>query len=197
MSQISAKAAKIKPEKTRRPPRRITPSYLRNAGLHYLERFAASTGGFRAVMTRKIDRSCRAHPDQDREECLKQLESLIAEFRERGLLNDESYVKAMTESLRRRGLSARMIRAKLAAKGVESGAITAALAAYADEEENAGQDAECTAARRLIRRKRLVNAAGEYGEKAMAALARAGFGYDTVRRALEEEAQEILRAFSV
>lgn len=188
MSQDNVAPAKIKPRK--KSPRRITPDYLHNAGLAYLQRFAASSGHFRAVMMRKIDRSCRHHTDQDKDACAKQLESLIERYVSAGLLDDAGYTRGAVTSLRRRGLSARAIQFKLTAKGVGSDMI-------ADAVEEHGED-DLMAALRLARRKRIGPfrvKPDDHPDKAMAAMARAGFGYDTARRALNmdpDEAQAIL-----
>jgi regulatory protein len=136
-------------------------------------------------------------PVQDRDACIAMVDALIEKFQRAGLLNDESYLRGSITSLRRRGLSARAIEAKLAAKGLRQGDIKAGL--LADEAETGAADADLTAALRLARKKRI----GPFlrqdvqadGEKAMAALARAGFDYETARKALGMslgEAEEVL-----
>ncbi len=179
--------------KTRRKaPGKITADYLRNAGLHYLQRFSSSSGNFRRVMLRKIDRSCAAHPDQGREESLRLLDDLISGFLRSGLLDDASYVRGAVASLRRRGLSARAIEARMAVKGIPPGHVRKALEASRAE---TGQDDLC-AALRLMRRKKL----GAFGtvaeDRSMAALGRAGFDYETARAALSmdhDTAENMLR----
>ena len=195
MSEGSAPAKKIKAKKERRPPKKITENYLHNAGLYYLERFVASTAHFRTVMMRKIDRSCNFHKDQDREQCIAMLDAVAAKFQELGLLNDETYTRGMVISMRRRGLSARMIHAKLRAKGLEQSAISEALQIYDDETD---ENAELRAALRLARRKKLGPYATEKNadmplEKSLASLARAGFSYDTASRALQLDRDEAER----
>ncbi len=188
MQQNNADTRNIK--RGKRPPKKITERYLHNAGLAYLQRFAASSGHFRTVMMRKIDRSCRHHTDQDRTQCIETLESLIEKFLHAGLLDDEAYTRGMVHSLRRRGLPARLITAKLQQKNVPSGLIKSAL------EENG--DSDLLAAVRFARRKKL----GPYDhdnkkpyDKSLAAMGRSGFGYDIARKTLEmspEEAENIL-----
>src|SRR5687768_1034793 len=106
-------------KKTRgkKPPKKITETYLHNAGLYYLQRFSASSESFRRVMMRKVERSCRAHPEQDRAECARMVDELVRKFLGAGLLNDGQYAEAMVSTLRRRGLSSRAIQARLAARG--------------------------------------------------------------------------------
>lgn len=193
MHQPSPAAEKIKTENKRKPPKKISAQYLHNSGLHYLERFAASAAHFRKVMTRKIDRSCAFHTDQDRSACLAMLEDLIEKFRRAGLLDDTAYMRGMVQSLRRRGLSARMIAAKLSAKGLEARAVKAALDAH--DVDSGAEDSEFAAALRLARRKRLGSFARQKPDERdynrhLAALARAGFSCETAQRVLNLPAEE-------
>lgn len=173
----------------KKTPKKITETYLRNAATAYLNRYAAGTSQFHKVMLRKIDRSCRAHPEQDRDACLKQLDALIRDFTEKGYLNDDAYLRGMVTSLRRRGLSRRAILAKLTTKGMGAEAVRTELDTYDRANNDADHDAEMAAALQLARRKRL----GPYArsdqkevppEKALAAFARAGFSFDIARKIL-------------
>ncbi len=201
MSQSNLKHGKIKDgqpaRREKKPPRKITESYLHNAGLHYLQRFAAGTAHFRTVMMRKIDRSCHWHKDQNRAQCAEMLESLIEKFVDLGLLNDSAYARGMVVSLRRRGLSARMIHAKLSAKGLNSEQIKQALENY--DEETMGErrhNVELSAALRLARRKKI----GPYRrsdsregafERELGILARAGYGYDIAKQVVDMTAADL------
>lgn len=192
----SSAAARQKPRE-RKAPKKITPSYLHNAGLAYLERFPASSGHFRTILMRKVDRSCRHHVDQDRAACAEMVEKVVEQFQSMGLLNDAAYVRGMVTSLRRRGLSAAAITAKLMAKKLTAEVIHAALAQHRDD--GGGEDME--AAVQFIRRKKLgpFRTPGKEPnrDKELAALGRAGFSYETASRALsmdKDEAEDILRA---
>ncbi len=157
----------------KKTPKKITESYLHNSGLHYLQRFATGTENFRRVMMRKIDKSCRHHTDQNREDCIRMVDALIEKFTRSGLMNDDVYTSGKVASLRRRGLSARAIEARLQAKGVGREDVRRALAALEDSD---GND-DFHAALRFARRRRLGPfAAGKIKEpeKQMAAFARAG-----------------------
>lgn len=186
MSEDKPKYLKSKPQsRERKPPKRVTADYLHNSGLYYLQRFAASSAHFRRVMMRKIEKSCMAHPDQDKEACKALLEDVVSKFVRAGLLDDGAYLRGSVESLRRRGLSARAIEAKLAAKGVPQTQVRQAL----NERDGEDDDAEFEAALRFAQRKRLT-AKGEPA-KVMAAMARAGFDYETARRALDYKAEDL------
>lgn len=179
----------IKPEKKSPPPRRkiprkISPTYLHNAGLYYLQRFSASTGHFRGVMMRKIKRSCMTHPEQSQSDCEAWLDELIKTFIRCGLLNDDAYAAAMAKTLRRQGRSRRDIMARMKSKKLPESCIRRALEAT---DESGDGDAEIIAAVACARRKRI----GPFSmkddliyEKELARMGRAGFSYETSRAVL-------------
>lgn len=181
--------------RVRRLPAEASQANLERAALHYLERYAAPAAQLRRVLLARVERAARAH-GSDREEGVRIAEGIVAKLIGQGLLDDHAYATAMTRSLRRRGLSAQGVHAKLAAKGVPPALIAESLADL-DRELDAP---ELAAAVIYARRRRL----GPYrrqdrssSERDLAALARAGFDYDTARRvieaddlaALEEEAE--------
>ena len=99
--------------------KKITERYLRNAGEYYLNRFPASSLHFLIVMTRKIDRSCRAHPEQDREEWIKCVQDIIIpHFQKIGLINDELYAEAIFNSLKNKGFSKMKIKSRMTQKSI-------------------------------------------------------------------------------
>jgi len=174
-----------KAEARRKLPRKATPKSLENAALYYLERFASSAANLRRVLMRRVERSARAH-GTDRDEGAAAIDAIVARFEASGLLNDRAYAEARAGTLHRRGASARKIRATLMQKGVGQDDIEAALGALRDE----AADPEFAAAVTLARRRRL----GPFRpapdrearrEKDLAALARAGFGYDIARQVIE------------
>lgn len=171
-------------------PRKITETYLHNAGLHYLERFASGTENFRRIMIRKIDRSCRHHTDQDRAICRAMLETVIEKFQRSGLLDDAAYAAGAARSLRRKGVSARVALGKLALKGIKPEEAAAALA-ICDAEESEG-NAEFIAALRFARRRRIGPFASKDRDNAreLATFARAGYSYDIAEKILRLNAEE-------
>ncbi|NCT41159.1 MAG: RecX family transcriptional regulator [Alphaproteobacteria bacterium] len=187
---------KKKPYKKRekRPPKKISERYLRNSGMYYLERFTASSGHFKTVMARKINKSCYHHKDQDREECLAMLDKVTEDLLKQGYLDDDGYVRGMVTSLRRAGKSKKAIIAKLAQKRVPTSDIEKALEHFDTENTEDPSEAEFFAAITFARKKRL----GPYDErekyedvKALAILARNGYSYDTARRVLNVTEDEI------
>lgn len=183
--------------KRQKPPARVTKTWLHNAGLFYLQRFAASTDHFRAVMTRKIDRSCRHHKDQERPGCLRLLENLIEDFKRAGLLDDAAYAQGAVRSLRRRGLSARAIDSRLRSRGLDNG-LAAEILEQLDEPSP--EEGDFLAALRLARRRRIgpFSASGKErnDEKSIAAFGRAGFDYNTAKRVISldrQDAEDLLK----
>ena len=198
--QTNASAGKDKPQKRKGPkkPRKVTESYLRNSGMFYLQRFPASSGHFRTVMMRKVRKSCAFHKDQDIESCTKMVESLVQDFISEGLLDDESYLRGMVTSLRRQGKSRQAIMAKLKQKQMPDHAITQTLENFDEENFDDPYEAEFLSALKIARKKRLgpFDRKQKYEfEKALNALARQGFGFDTARRVLELKSEDIERDY--
>ena len=172
--------------KTPKIPKKITETYLNNSGKFYLERFPASTAQFRKVMTRKINKSCKAHPEQSMETCLTALDSVVQKFQDLGFLNDEGYAGGLSRSLKNRGWPRNRIVMRLKEKGIASELIEEAVPP-SDANDNF-RDALL-----WIKRKKL----GAYAskeksfEKSLAALARNGFDYHSASRALQMPKDEI------
>lgn len=173
---------------TAKPVKRVTPQYLENSALHYLERFASSTANLRGVLMRKVQRSAQAYGD-DPEEGAGWVDALIERYVRANLLNDDTYAQMRTESLHRRGASTRAIAQKLAAKGINRDGADKALETL---REDVGPNVDLTAALALAKRRRLgvyrlPEARAAHRDKDMAALGRAGFGYDVARRVVDAE----------
>ena len=185
------RAAGEKPEQRRKAPRKATPKSLENGALYHLERFASSSANLRRVLMRRVERSARTH-GTDRDEGAAAIDDIVSRFEASGLLNDRAYAEGRAGSLHRRGASARKIRAMLMQKGVGQDDIEAALDALRDD----AADPEFAAAVTLARRRRLGPfrpAPDREGrrEKDLAAMARAGFGYDIARRVIEAPAVKL------
>lgn len=168
-----------------RPPRPVTPAYLDRAALAYLGRFASSAENLRRVLTRKVERRCRLR-GEDPAPFLPLVEEVVRRCARVELVNDRVYAEGRVASLRRRGSSARVIGAKLAAKGISRETVAGAL--------EADHDAEGEAAWALARRRRLgpfrLRDRSASREKDLAALARAGFGFALARKVIDGEPDE-------
>jgi regulatory protein len=171
--------------------RKLAPADLKDAALHYLGRYAASTARLRQVMTRRIKRSAKEN-ELDPEPLMQELERVIAMLTRTGLLNDAGFAEGRVRSLNRRGGSRRQIAAKLGAAGVAQATTAQALAGLEEELP----DAEFSAAIAYAKRRRLgvfraqPDDSPERRRKDLMAMARAGFALDLARRALRGETEE-------
>jgi regulatory protein len=176
------------PRAARKAPRKVSPSYLENAALHHLGRYATTRTGLRRVLLRKVDRSLRVHGG-DRSEALGWVDALVEKLAGRGLVNDRAYAETKARSLRAAGRSGRTIARKLQTKGVAAAVVTETLAeATADVPEEA-------AARIWARKKRLgpfrrdPETRADNRQRDLASLARAGFSFAVARRIVDGAAE--------
>jgi regulatory protein len=175
----------------RRQAQPATPDRLEAAALRYLERYAASARHLERLLLLKVRRSAEQH-GTDAAAGMAFVRALVERLQGAGILDDGRYAEGKAQSLRRKGGSARAIRAALAAKGIAREAVETALSAA--DEATTGDDADLAAALRLARRRRI----GPWRPKDRAAhrlrdlatLGRAGFSYDVARRAIDGEAEE-------
>lgn len=163
-------------------PRALTKDGMYNRAVHYLERYAASVEGVRAVLQRSVQRAQRrgeAVPEQVGE----WIEAAITKLIDGKLLDDALFAETKVRSLRRSGASAQKVRQKLAVKGVAGKLVEEALASEEVEDDLA-------AAIIFARKKRL----GPYTsrgdrtvlrDKQIASLARAGFSLTIARRVVD------------
>jgi regulatory protein len=145
---------------------------LEKSALFRLERSSLSEKQLRDGLKRKCLRQQRAIDDEVR----AWIDDVVAKMKRLGFVDDERTAAARARSLRATGTSARGAMMKLKQKGID-GALAARVLAVVDEEP----DAELTAAREYVRRRRLT---AKDPQKALAALARRGFSYDIAKRAL-------------
>ena len=174
----------------RRRPRRITPEYLEKAAIHYLERYSSSSENVKAVLRRKVWRAAR-ESEVDQDEAEQWIGDTVAKLQHAGLLDDRAYADMRVLSLRRSGESARSIRMKLAAKGVDSDTIAAALAQIEQEND------DWVAAAAYARRRRLgpyrdPSSREERRQRDLASLARKGFSIEIARAVIEAEDEDAL-----
>ena len=167
---------------------------LAEAAAAHLARFAATEAGLKRVLARRIDRWARAAEAEGQPDVAYravEAKSAIAEVAQRlvagGAVDDAAFAESRARRLLRTGRSRRATLAHLREKGVDA---TTAAAALPE-----GEAVEITAALAFCRRRRI----GPFGPpepppearlKALAALARAGFGRDVAGRALRMAPEE-------
>ena len=177
----------------RRRPFRATPEALERSALYYLERYDSSSGHLRRLLRRKIALSARVH-GTDPEEGKAAVERLILRLTELGLLDDSRFARERIRSLRARGTSTGMIRAKLQAKALPASLVDTLLAEDCDGQEGR----ELLAALRYARRRRLgpfrLSDRTARRERDLATLGRQGFNYETARRVVDCEDPAALEA---
>ena len=181
-------------QKPRKKARRITPEYLHNASLYYLERYAASMGKMRSVLLMKVKRSCRDHPDQDEAALIPLVDAEIEKLARIEVLNDDRLGEALVSGYRARGMSARLISMRLKQKGFTASLIENLMRASQDD---ATRDTEKQAAIKYLMRRKLWPYLREPIEdkvldnkaraKAWAALARQGYDPDLIQEAMKKE----------
>jgi regulatory protein len=178
-------------QRKRRQPRKVTPNSLRNAALYYLQRYASSSENLREVLSRRVRRAERHH-ETDREKAASWIDTIVCDFQKSGMLDDRTYAQARVQTMFRQGRSQRRMVLELRSKGVAPEDIDAALATLSTEH----QKPDRAAALRYVKRRRLgpyrQRAREEHRDRDLAAVARAGFDYDTARRVIDAESAESL-----
>ena len=176
---------------SRRLPRKATRKSLENAALHYLERFSTSRENLRRVLSRRVRRSAMAH-GTDPAEGARWIDEIVEKLERLGILDDRAYAETRVASLRRRGVSSRVIRAKLRIKGVEDEIVDTTI----DQAEP-----DLTAAIALARKRGLgpfrTGDRAAFRERDLSVLARAGFSYDVALEVVDAESAYSLEGMSV
>ncbi|CCG42559.1 regulatory protein RecX [Magnetospirillum molischianum] len=170
-----------------RVPPQITASYIENAAMHYLERFASSRANLRRVLMTKVRRSL-AHWGGEPAEAEAVVDAVLLRLTGLGYLDDAVYADIKVRGLARRGGSLRAIRATLSAKGVEAETVAAALTEL-------GPDSDRAAALALARRRRLgpfrlSEVRADYRTRDLASLGRAGFSWEVARAVIDGDGAE-------
>lgn len=164
---------------------------LREAALHYLERYESSVQSVRRTLRRRVERWAMKEGVPLEEGAHEAVEAVIEDLRRAGLIDDARYAGMKARSLFNSGRSGRAIGAYLAQRGVTSEVIGDALESRAEEAGNP-EEPDLEAARRFARKKRLgphrpPEQRAEKRERDMAALGRAGFSWHIARAVVDEE----------
>ncbi|MCB9680757.1 MAG: RecX family transcriptional regulator [Alphaproteobacteria bacterium] len=172
---------------SRREPRKITPSYLHNVVMWYLESHDAPVAHVRRLLMQRVRRAVAVH-DQELAACEAMVDTLLASCVENGLLDDRRYSLVRCRTQRERGRSEAQLRADLRSKGVSSALIDEVVTATRAE----GADPDRLAAIRYARRRRFgpwrrPDAREDAARKELAAMARAGFRFDVARAVLDAD----------
>ncbi len=149
--------------------REIGTELLERWALGYLGRYASSAENLQRVLMRRV----RRHGPEAVPPARPLIEAILIRYREAGLLDDAAYAAGRAGTLHRRGASLRMIRARLAAKGVAAEVVAGAVGSLQELDPDPDLAAACAFARRRrlgVFRRTAVDRPRELG-----AFARAGF----------------------
>lgn len=171
-------------------PKTITPDYLRNVALYYLDRYNATKQSLRLVLMRRARKAAQENDTPDETQIKDWIEALIEDLSNLAVLDDRRFALTRARSLHDAGASRRLIATRLSQKGIGTEDIEAALEAL--QQENVGEDLALHAARTYVRKRRLgwmrpdIKTRDAYYERDLAILARRGFSYDVARKALDD-----------
>lgn len=172
-----------------RAPVRPTAAALEEAALAHLARYATTRAGLLRVLERRIARWAAASAAEEAEIARARAEArrVVERLAAAGAVDDAAFAEARARRLARAGRSAVAIAAHLADRGAGEEAGAAIAAALPDEE------AAVAAALIALKRRRLGPFAADRDatrEKALGALARAGFSRRVAEAALAAEPEE-------
>ena len=162
------------PSRPRRAPRPITPQRLEEMALAYVARFATSAAKLRSYLVRKVrERGWEGDTEPD-------FDAMVARYVRLGYIDDAAFARTKSGGLLRRGYGPRRVAEVLSAAGIAED-IRADVRADPAEER---RSALALAARRRF---------GPFGgsverdvrEKQVAAMLRAGHGFDAVRAVID------------
>lgn len=167
-----------KGQNDRKPPPPLNDERLRGLALHYVGKYATTTGKLATYLTRKIrERGWEGERRTD-------IAALVEQFAELGYINDAQYAEARSRSFVRRGFGERRLNEDLRASGIGD-----ADAVPAKEHMT---ESKFTAAENFARRKRIGPFASEAvspekRQKQLQAFLRAGHGFDVAKRFVHAE----------
>lgn len=171
--------------RTRRTPKPLDRTRLNDLALHYVARFATSSGKLEAYLRRKLrERGWDGEDEPD-------IAGLVARFAEKNYVDDEAYARMKTSGLLARGYGARRVEEKLRADGLAEDVRIA----NSPEEHEAREALLAFARRRRFGPFRVApqaegpEAAHKAREKQLAAIVRAGHSFDHARRAVEAKSE--------
>jgi len=155
--------------------KRITEQRLYNITLYYLTRYEASGAKVRAMLRRRLQKA-RLNGAEVPAEAPEWIEQVIRKVQNLGYVDDSRFAENQVRLLAGQGKSARFIVGKLKQAGIAPEVVQDLLNRQEGDEETR---ARCWARKKRIGPYRVANRA-DYRQKDMAALARAGFSYETV-----------------
>lgn len=165
--------------------RKMTKTRLQNIALCYLERFDSSAANLRQVLKRRVFDYARSTPDFDVSAAEVWIEEIVSRFEELGYINDSRYAEFKIDDYLLSGKPERYIRRKMQQKGISEDVVSRVL-------DNREFDEEAMAMRFASKKKigpfrQDEDSRRQNRRKDLAALVRAGFGYETASKIVGAE----------
>ena len=164
-------------KRRKRPPRPLDSARLEELALAYVARFATSAAKLQSYLKRKLrERGWEGEGEPP-------VKALVERYVERGYIDDAGYARARAGSLRRRGYGPRRVDQALGMAGIED----------AIREDVRGSERDLRQAALALGRKRRFGPFGdeppdrERREKQIAAMLRAGHGFEAARAVVDGE----------
>jgi regulatory protein len=169
--------------RSKKPAPPLNEEKLRALALHYVGKYATTTGKLGAYLTRKIRE--RGWDGERRTD----VAALVEQFAELGYINDAVFAEARSRAFVRRGYGERRLNEDLRASGID--------AADAVPAKEHMAESAFTAAENFARRKRIGPFASEAAtpekrQKQLQAFLRAGHGFEFARRFVYAEPGAII-----
>ena len=154
--------------------------------LGYLDRYDASASRLRRVLSDFVTRRAK-ETGVDPSPLLQIVNETLERYQNNGLLDDRRYGVTMARNLAARGASRQAIKTKLFGRGLTAGVVDDVI-----RDLGAQGGSELAAAQALVRKRKLGNYRKESERRDnyrrdLGVLARAGFDFDTAKRALADE----------
>lgn len=177
-----------KPVTREKKLKKITKERLKNIGLYYLERFESSVQNLKDVLYRRVNKYAFQNPDFNKNEAYAWVDEVLQTFENLGYVNDERYAEMKVHDYLAAGKSARYIKTKLYAKGIDEETVEKLI----EMQDYDGKDAALKFAlkKHIGPYRKNADERDINKKKDMAAMLRAGFNYNDVCDILNMECEQ-------
>ena len=174
-----------------RKPKPLNKERLEFLALRYITRYAATRGMLGRTLQRHIDKAAYADKELDKNMAVQWKEAILNRYEEKNWINDGDLTKRYIEHAQHSGLSKQKMQQKLMSKGVDKNLIQEKMIEAVDE--SSFDEMDLKSAQIFAKKKSL----GIYRKnkdadpkKELAKMCRAGFSFETARKALNAEIDE-------
>ncbi|MBI1327087.1 MAG: hypothetical protein GC136_05550 [Alphaproteobacteria bacterium] len=160
---------------------------LFNAGVFYLQRYAASIDHFKTILARKLKKKWAEEETLEPDFAKGMIERTAEKLKGYGALNDGIYAGQLFRKFHQQGLGRAVIIQKMKLKRLSDDQIKQAEEDFLQEHNHNNEDAEYERAQLYFKRKIAKLRLPEQEEKAISRMARAGFSYNIIKSLLKTE----------